>query len=145
MLLRILTFLVLGILTTFNNATEIHKWKDSNGRVHYGDRPPQNVTSEQITVKPNVYESPSIEDISKNFAPQDTVVMYSASWCKYCKRARNYFDANNIPYKEYDVETTEKGKRDYASLGAHGVPVILYGSQRLNGFSVDSFERIYHP
>jgi len=142
---RIGMVVVICVFATLAHAAEIRKWKDKNGQVHYGDRPPQNVASEQVIVRPNVYDSPSIEDMSNAFATKNSVVMYSASWCKYCKRARNYFRANNIPFEEYDVETTEKGKSDYAELGANGVPVILYGSHRLNGFSVSSFRQIYRP
>ncbi len=69
--------------------------------------------------------------------------MYSTSWCGYCKKARRYFTENDIPYVDYDVETSAKGKRDYRKLGARGVPVILVGNKRLNGFSQDSFNKIY--
>ena len=32
------------------------------------------------------------------------VVMYSTSWCGYCKKAKNYFEANKIAYIEKDIE-----------------------------------------
>ena len=48
--------------------------------------------------------------------------MYGTTWCSYCKKARSYFGANEIQYKEYDVENSEKGKRDYKKLGAKGIP-----------------------
>ena len=69
--------------------------------------------------------------------------MYGTTWCGYCKKTRSYFGANKIRYKEYDVENSEKGKRDYKKLGAKGIPVMLVGKKRLNGFSEASFKRIY--
>jgi len=62
--------------------------------------------------------------------------MYSAAWCGICKKANEYFKANNIKYKEYDIDKSSKGKRILKKLGAKGVPVILVGDKHLNGFSV---------
>lgn len=35
--------------------------------------------------------------------PDADVVMYCTSWCPGCRRARVYFEANNIPYVEIDI------------------------------------------
>ncbi len=35
--------------------------------------------------------------------PQADVVMYCTSWCPGCRRARVYFEANQIPYVEIDI------------------------------------------
>lgn len=124
------------------SATDIHTWRDAQGRVHFGDRPPVDVASEPVTVRPNVYASPNVEALAEIFATE-SVVLYSAQWCGHCKRARAYFEANGIAFEEYDVETTARGRRDYARLGARGVPVILVGDRRMNGFSPEAFDRLY--
>lgn len=135
------------------NAGDIHQWRDENGNVHFGDKPPASVETTQIVVKPNVYASPTIErnttslDSSQEAetpAGRINVIMYSAEWCGYCKKARKYFTANSVPFDEYDVEKSSKGKRDYKKLKAKGVPVILVGKKRMNGFSAVSFESIYN-
>ena len=147
-LIRYLYFIALIPCLVF--GADIHKWGDADGKIHFGDNPPADTQTELITVRPNVYASPSIEDLSAIFGHEEnshgeTVVMYGTAWCGYCKKARSYFVANNILYEEYDVEKSEKGKRDYKKLGAKGVPVILVGEKRLNGFSEAAFERIYMP
>ena len=136
-------FIFVLTLSVLSKAGEIHKWTDADGAVHFGDRPPMDVDSELVYVKPIVYDTPSIEALKEVLESRDGVIMYSASWCGYCKKARAYFSEKRIPYKEYDVETSEKGKRDYARLGAKGIPVILVGSKRLNGFSAKAFEQAY--
>ncbi len=123
-------------------ATEIHRWTDENGNTHFGDQPPASAESEILTVTPNVYKSPIVIP-NTAIAPSTSVVLYSAQWCGYCRKARAYFQANRIPFKEYDVEKSRKGKQDYRQLGARGVPVILVGSQRMNGFSEASFRDPY--
>lgn len=123
---------------------EIHRWTNTDGQVHFGDRPPTDAASEVVNVRPNVYDAPSIEALPEPIASTpDRVLLYSTSWCGFCTKARQYFQANGIAYEEYDVERSAKGKRDYAKLGGGGVPVILVGEQRLNGFSADAFERVY--
>lgn len=44
--------------------------------------------------------------------------MYCAAWCGICKKANEYFKANNIKYKEYDIDKSSKGKRILKKLGA---------------------------
>ncbi len=123
---------------------EIHRWTDSEGNVHFGDRPPVAVEAEVVRLRVNTYSSPGIEALAEVFQADDSVVMYSASWCGVCKKARRYFQDRRIGFTEYDVETSSRGKRDFKKLGARGVPVILVGRQRLNGFSPATFENIYH-
>ncbi len=121
----------------------IHRWTDAQGRVHFGDRPPADAQSEVVEVRPNVYEAPSLGTVDAALDTGRSVVLYSAEWCGHCKRARAYFKERGIAFKEYDVETNARGRRDYKRMQANGVPVILVGRQRLNGFSPAAFERLY--
>lgn len=128
-------------------SAEVYKWVDEKGRVHFGDSPAETQQVEQVNLEVNTYESVSYEDV-EFAAPVERratgkVTMYATSWCGYCKQARNYFVKNNIPYTEYDIEKNKRAKQAYDKLGATGVPVILVGKKRMNGFSVKGFQRIY--
>ncbi|PVV12536.1 MAG: hypothetical protein B6D77_05440 [gamma proteobacterium symbiont of Ctena orbiculata] len=123
------------------SADAIYKWRDENGKVHFGDRPPVMEESQPVTVKPNIYQAPKYKP--NTGSGREKVVMYSTKRCGYCKQARQYFKRKAIPYVEYDVETSQKGRRDYKKLGGRGVPIILVGERRLNGFSKAGFRRIY--
>ncbi len=125
-------------------SAEIYKWTDENGRVHFGDNPKDKDQAEQLSLKINSYESASYE----SFTPaQGTasrrVVMYSAVWCGYCKQARQYFQRNGISFVEHDIEKNQNARRAYDAIGGNGVPVILVGNKRLNGFTVADFQSIY--
>ena len=63
------------------------------------------------------------------------VKMYATSWCPYCAKARAYFARRNIAYVEVDIEKSKEGRAEYDRLGARGIPVILVGPRRMNGFS----------
>jgi glutaredoxin len=69
--------------------------------------------------------------------------MYSTSWCGYCKKAAAHFRKKRIAFAEYDIEKTAKGKRDHKRLKGRGVPVILIGKKRMDGFSAKLFDSIY--
>lgn len=109
---------------------EIYKWKDSDGVTYFSaHRPEKNNT-----------ENKSNESHNNNY-----IVMYSTSWCPYCRKARNYFKQNRIPFTEYDVEELPNRMREFKRLGGTGYPLILIGdNKQMQGFSVKNFERRYY-
>ncbi len=128
------------ILFSVQADAEVFKWKDASGKTHYGDKPREGgSTNVEVKVKP--YTKTSLDKAS--IKPE--VVMYSTSWCGYCKKARQYFRKNNIAFSEYDIEKNKSAKREYDELGGNGVPVILYDGKRMNGFSETSFVKLYSP
>lgn len=122
---------------------EVFKWTDAQGRVHFSDQPPADAAAEQVRLRINTYESAAVVPGGAAASGDGKVVMYSTSWCGVCKKARAYFKENRIAFTEYDVEKSDQGRREYARLGARGVPVILVGTARMNGFSPDGFRRLY--
>ena len=60
----------------------------------------------------------------------DGVVMYSASWCGVCAKAKRLLDAWKVPFVEKDVEASRAAARELAAKAAQrgfapgGVPVI---------------------
>jgi glutaredoxin len=123
-------------------TSEIYRWADENGEVHFSDKPSQAHASEVVKLRINTYKAVTYDTSSIDVGK--SVVMYSASWCGVCKKVRRYFEQKGIRFTECDVETNAKGKSDYRQLGAKGVPVILVGNRRMNGFSVAGFEQLYH-
>lgn len=74
-------------------------------------------------------------------ATRPDVVMLGAWWCSYCYKAKEYFQANNIHYCEYDMENTEEGKRLYKQHGGSAIPILLIGEYRLSGFDEYQIEQ----
>ena len=128
---------------------DLYKWVDDKGTIHYGDKPPEEARLKKIKGEISSFTTPEIKPLPpgiKNTPSTNnrvSVVMYSASWCKYCKKAAAHFRRNNIAFREYDVEKSSKGARDYKKLRGRGVPVILIGSQRMDGFDAGKFDDIY--
>jgi len=63
------------------------------------------------------------------------VIIYTTPTCGYCKMAKEYFELNNVNYKEYNVGTDlEKRKEMIERSGQMGVPVIFVGDDMTVGF-----------
>ncbi len=133
---------LLAVLVVATSAVaEVYRWTDENGKVHLSDRRPWRTEAETVEVKINTYEGVSYD--TSLFDIGNKVVLYSTDWCAYCKQARRYFRRKGIAYVEYDIEKDARAKREYDRMGATGVPVVLVGKKRMNGFSEAGFERIY--
>ncbi len=148
-----LIFVLLCVASLPLSAAGIHRWVDSNGKVHYSDKPPSGQSSKVVEIKRSISSYRGVK-LSNNDLPsshtneiasegEKRVIMYSASWCGVCQQAKQYFRSKGIPFRSYDIETSAKGKRGYARLKGKGVPIILIGKRRMDGFSAESFQRIY--
>ncbi len=67
--------------------------------------------------------------------PSQQVVLYATSWCGYCQKAREFLARNHIAYKEYDIEKSSEGRRQFKELRGVGVPLILVGTQEIRGWN----------
>ena len=85
-----------------------------------------------------LYEPASMEE--QDLRINAPVVMYSTQWCPYCRKARAYFERHKITYVEYDIEESAQNLAQYRALNGRGVPLILVGDKRMQGFSVQAFE-----
>lgn len=132
---KLIIFTLLISLPVFTSAG-VYSWKDANGKIHFGDRPPIDREAEQVKIRVNTYQAPSeILKVDFNRAKKEKVVIYTTQRCGYCKKAKQFLRHKRINFSEYDVETSKKGQRDYKKLKGRGVPIILVGDQRMNGFS----------
>jgi glutaredoxin len=67
-------------------------------------------------------------------ASASDVVLFTASWCPYCRQARAYLVRSRIKYEDVDIETPA-GKARFAAVGGGGVPLLVYKGEQLRGYS----------
>lgn len=82
-------------------------------------------------------------DVEIREARPGEVVIYTAPTCGYCKRALAHMQSRNIPYLEKDVSANAEAQSEWQSLGGRGVPLALFGSQKLNGFAAASYDKAW--
>ena len=123
---------------------DIYAWRDAAGQLQFGDKTPTGIMAAPVHVRRvNSIQAVTVE-ANLSAGGTQTVTMYSASWCGYCRKARDYFKRQSIPFAEYDIETSAQGRDGYARLQGQGVPIILFGKQRMNGFDRQQFAALYH-
>ncbi len=156
----ILLITLLLLISAQHSFSEIYKYTDKDGNIRFTDkRLPEKANAETLKLKINTVKNPSIynhslgtsdKTITSNASDKtisnstaDKIIMYSATWCGVCKTAKKYFKNQGIPFREYDIEKSAKGRKDFKRLRGKGVPVILIGEQRMDGFDRSYFERLY--
>ncbi len=90
-------------------------------------------------------QSPAVEPVmctEKLGVAAADVVMLSASWCRYCRKARGFFVSEQVSYCEYDIEKTVTGAAMYQRSRFGAIPVIFVGGETLVGFDRDSIELV---
>ena len=155
---EVITFvLILLALTLCLSATavaEIYKWVDEKGEMHISDSPPPGAKSPG---EMKVYKDRQEDNIDTAPAPvkkkeesrqalerktKPDVVLYTTSWCPYCRKARDYLRSRGIDFTEYDIEKDREAavrKRQLDSRG--GVPFAIINGRSISGFSAPAYER----
>ena len=62
------------------------------------------------------------------------VVIYTTTWCPYCEALRGTLNSYQIPFTEYDTESSLHGFIGFFALGGTGVPIAVIGNQILYGY-----------
>ena len=134
----------------------MYKSVGPDGRIVYSDRPPvegqleATIKFEHLPSSPLPASTASyLEQLRKTGPAPSTstapkgVVLYSASWCGFCRRAKAYLAASGISYQEFDIDT-EDGRAAFAQAGGgKGVPVLIADGQRLQGFTPAAYDAFF--
>lgn len=165
--LTLLLFVYTSVVTS-PYAQNLYKSVGPDGVVVYSDQPPtdsknvkaMNFEDLPITVLPtfNLPSTPPtvIERIRKLWdslaakvsfttkAPSKAgVVLYTASWCGYCKQAKAYLEGKGIKYQEIDIDTKD-GKVAFAQAGGgKGVPLIVAAGQNVHGYTPAAYDALF--
>lgn len=120
------------------SGAQVYRWVDKDGKVHFSDRRPTAEEIEDVEVKS--YEGTANISVVPGGYTTTTVKVLSASWCGICKKAKAHMKKLGVAFIEYDVEQSEIGKQEYRRLHGKGVPIILVGNQRMDGFAPAKLE-----
>lgn len=123
--------------------TILYKYTDEDGRVYFTDRPPVDAQAEQITIRVQSFDGEATVTEHANAAARpETITIYTADWCRICHRAKDYMKEKGYSFRERDIEKSRSAKLEFDRLGGKGVPVILVGGKRMNGFSPGKLEQL---
>jgi len=70
------------------------------------------------------------------------VKVFSTPTCPWCYKAKDYFKAKKVEYKDYDVSIDEKARNEMIEKsGQMGVPVIMIGKKVIIGFDKSAIDQ----
>ena len=71
------------------------------------------------------------------------VVVYTTSWCGWCKKTRAWLDQKGVDYENRDVEASATWAEEMHELtGSGGVPVIVIDGEVIKGFNQARMEQL---
>lgn len=138
----------------------LYKFKGPDGRIVYSDRPPPGGRVDKVFTPTELPVSPLPDyvlryrkELQKSVqarlatpaSASDTVQLFTAQWCGYCRKARAYLGKKGIPYEEHDIDTPE-GAAKFAQAGnTRGIPLLLWRDRRMQGFSPAGYDALFGP
>ena len=146
------------VLSIPASADTVFKAVGPDGTITYSDTPPADRSRANTLEFRNLPSSPlpaqvlrfreQLEKsaemrISAARAPRAAdVALYTASWCGYCKRAKTHLASAQIAYVEYDIESVDGMRAFIGTGGSGGVPLLVAGEQRVQGYSAAAYDRL---
>lgn len=120
---------------------EVYKWIGEGGKVHYADKPPPGAGGDRIGARiQSLAGPPTTDTVESALAAPGRIVMYTTQWCGYCRRAREHLRQRGIPFDDRDIERSAGARREFDRLGGKGVPVIVAGEHRMNGYTASALD-----
>jgi mycoredoxin len=86
---------------------------------------------------PTWLKSPYTEgDYAQYFPNANTkVVVYGTQSCPFCIKTREFLNAQKIPFADFDIEKLDTARQEFLKLNGEGVPLIIIGNRRIEGFN----------
>jgi len=156
--MRILKIIIFFIAPLLAQADTVYKSVGPDGGIIYSDRPPADSKIEKNLIFNDSPSSPLPEyvirykeELEKRLQkssqeikqPGDSVQLFIAQWCGYCRKAKAYLATRKIDYREYDIDTAD-GMQAFAQAGGgKGVPLLLWRGQRISGFTKANYDALF--
>ena len=117
-------------------AGELFRWKDENGRVHYGDAPPKKIKNvERKNLVSSMETSAELPYATQRAQRNFPVSLYVSDSCvDTCNQARNLLRKRGIPFSEKSINTKEEFDTLMAASGKSGLPTLMVGKTYVVGF-----------
>jgi glutaredoxin len=160
--LRHLLLLLLALATastaTAQSSSTLFKSTGADGKTVYSDRPPPNAREAKTLTFQNAPASPLsaetlayIETLKRSAEarakapPPSEVILFSAAWCGYCKKAKAHLASKQVAYREIDIDTKDGLVAYVQAGGKRGVPLLVVNGRSVSGYSQASYDAALAP
>jgi glutaredoxin len=146
--LIVISFFLLFVVA---NAGELYICVDKNGNEIISSLPQDGMkcsvkdtfrdpSPEELAEKEAIKKQKAIEEKDKIISNE--VILYTTSWCPYCKKAREFFNTRNIRFTDYDIEKDKEAAERKKQLDTRsGVPFAIINGKKIHGFSPVDYKK----
>jgi glutaredoxin len=68
--------------------------------------------------------------------------LYTAQGCGHCRQLKSHLQRLKVPFQELDIGRNRRAHSEWQRLGARGVPVLLVGDERLDGYDPKRLDKL---
>lgn len=123
-------------------ASEVYRWVDGSGGVHYTDQPPPAAVKQvkMLSGKGNVVESTKESFEAKMAREKNPVTLYGGACGPLCDEAQAFLKKRGIVFEHKDPSKEPEYAVEVKKLtGSLEIPVILVGKTHQKGFEASSW------
>lgn len=82
-------------------------------------------------------------ETSAHFVGTDKpLILYSASWCQYCQKVKDYLIRHQVAFENRDIESTDPSVLQlFQALGAEGIPQLVIRNKVIRGADLAAIEQ----
>jgi glutaredoxin len=74
--------------------------------------------------------------------PAPRIVLYSATWCGACRKAKRFLDQRGVEYEERDVDDPRFAEELVQKTGERGIPVLVVEGRVVSGFNAARYDEL---
>jgi glutaredoxin len=134
----VLAALTCALVLAAQAQTNVYRWTDKDGKVHFSDTPPPEDAKDasQKRLGGGSVEDPPLPYATQVAARRNPVTLYISTDCgDPCARARELLSQRGIPFSEKDAQANPADQETLKKLtGALQVPVLVVGESKSQGY-----------
>src|SRR6476469_8398328 len=122
--------------------TQVHRWVDKDGKVHFSDTlPPPDARESSSRNMGGGYVAEEFPYAVQQAMKKNPVMLYTAPSCgDPCNNGRQLLSQRGIPFKEANVQSSGPAQEALKKLiGGLEVPTLTVGDTTLKGFEPDGW------
>lgn len=135
--MRLVTFLLtLVLLAAIAWAGNVYMWKDEDGVVRMGDKPPARQQKDVETFSGGSNQAASQK-------ADAGIQVYVTNTCPYCTMAIKHLKSRDVDFEVFNVQRDSQAARRMLELsgGYRGVPFAMIYGKPVRGFAPSTYDR----